>query len=277
MEIRDILLFLHAGASNAAALQIATGLARRHGAAITGCCLCADPAASIADSYAIGYAGAADVLDRRSAKVAAVAEPIKTAFQSAAAEAGVVADWSTPDPNEPPEALALRARFFDLAITARAEVSHHPARRLAEEVALGGGAPCLLAPGAAESAALSRVVVAWNGSAQAKRALDDALPLLKAAAAVQLLVLGDAPGWLEFCSPEQMVRRLARHDVDAELRITPRDGEGHGGDLAAACAAFDADLLVMGAYSHARGGEVLFGGATRDVLAEFAIPVLMSR
>jgi nucleotide-binding universal stress UspA family protein len=277
MEIRDILLFLHAGAPDAAAMQLAGAWAQAHGAAVTGCGLCPDPTAPPADCYAIGYAGAADVLDRRQARIEAAAHPAEAAFRSACAAAGVVADWTLPDPNERSEDLALRARFFDLTIVSRAPSPDHPSDELAEALALRSGAPCLLAPASPSARSGERVIVAWNGSTQARRALDDALPVLKRAKAVQLLVVGDSPGWLERCQPEQAVRRLARHDVDADLRIASRQGRRDGEDLARSCEAFDADLLVMGAYSHSPAKEAVLGGATRAILTDFPIAVLMSR
>jgi nucleotide-binding universal stress UspA family protein len=282
MEIRDILLFLHAGAPDAAALQLAGAWAQAHGAAVTGCGLCPDPNPPLSDCYAIGYAGASDVLDRRQTRIEAAAHPAEIAFRSACAAAGVVADWTLPDPNERSEDLALRARFFDLTVVSRAPAQDHPAqdhpaRELAEALALRSGAPCLLAPAGPPAHSGERVIVAWNGSIQAKHALDDALPVLRRAKAVQLLVVGDSPGWLERCQPEQVVRRLARHEVDADLRIASRQGRRNGEDLARNCEAFDADLLVMGAYSHTPAKEAVLGGATRAILADFPIPVLMSR
>lgn len=276
MEIRDILLFLHGDAPGLPAARLATAWAKDHGAAVTACCLCPDPAPSIADCYTIGLEGAADVLDRRKARVQAAAQPAESAFRAAAAEAGVVADWLLPDPNERAEELSLRARFFDLAIVPRAQGADHPARDLAEALALRSGAPCILTPDEPLGRPVQRIVLAWNGSVQARRAIDDALPLLKRASAVQLVVLGDSANWLDHCRAEQMIRRLARHEVDASLQITP-GAEGVAEDLAASCAAFEADLLVMGAYSRSRASETVLGGATRTVLAGFPIPVLMSR
>ncbi|MCI3179232.1 hypothetical protein C5708_03095 [Caulobacter sp. CCUG 60055] len=281
MDIRDILLFLHAGAPSDRAIALAAGWAKGHGATVTACCLCADPAPSNADCFAIGFAGAADVLDRRMARIEAAGRPVQVALCAAAAAAGIVVDWVLPDPNEPPEALALRALFFDLAIVPRAPVDDHPARELAEALVLRSGAPCVITPQTPAAKAVSnpsgrRIVLAWNGSPPARRAIDDAWPLLRRAEAVELLVLGEDPRWLDHCRPEQMLRRLERHGVRAELRVSPRDG-GTAGTLAQACAEFGADLLVMGAYSHPRARETVLGGATRTVLADFPIPVLMSR
>ena len=102
------------------------------------------------------------------------------------------------------------------------------------------------------------------------------MPLLHRAKAVELLVLGDNPRWLDYCRPGPVIRRLARHDVNATLKIA-RTRAPEGEALAKACKAFGADLLVMGACSHAWPSEILLGSATREVLADFPIPVLLSR
>ena len=162
-----------------------------------------------------------------------------------------------------------RAQVYDLAIVARG-----PTRSLASAIASQSGGPCILAA-RKPIGAFERIVVAWNGSPQARRALDDAMPLLRRAQIVELLVLGDDPAWLDHCSPERVIHRLARHGVAATLRILPHQG-GEGAALALACEAIGADLLVMGAYSHGQARESLLGGATRAVLADFPIPVLMA-
>jgi nucleotide-binding universal stress UspA family protein len=145
------------------------------------------------------------------------------------------------------------------------------------EGSLRGGTPCVVVPSTGDLGSSERIVVAWNGSAVAKRALDDAMPLLHRAKAVELLVLGDNPRWLDYCGPDPVIRRLARHDVDATLKIVRTGAPAEGEALAEACNAFDADLLVMGACNHAWPSEVLLGSATREVLADFPIPVLLSR
>jgi nucleotide-binding universal stress UspA family protein len=277
MEIRDILLFLHAAAPNEAALQMAVQLGRAHGASIAGCCLCASPPMSLADSFAVGYAGDADVLDRRRGKIDTTAHPVEMAFRAAAAVSGVAADWLVPDPSEPPEALARRALFFDLAVVPRAPTPDHPARELAEALALRSGGPCLIGPHEPSPPPFERIVVAWNGSAQARRALDDALPLLKTATAVQLLMLGDGADQVAARRPDQVLRRLARHGINATPRVVAEPRRPTAAALAEACADFDAGLLVMGAYSHGRAGELVLGGATRDVLADFPVAALLSR
>ena len=123
-----------------------------------------------------------------------------------------------------------------------------------------------------------RIMVAWNASREAARAVNDALPLLKGAEEVKILALtaqggigahGDLPG-------ADIAGHLARHGVraDAEHGVV-RDIEV-GPALLSAAADFGADLLVMGSYGRARMRELILGGVSREILRTMTVPVLMS-
>lgn len=278
MEIKDILLFLRAGAANDGPLATSAELARDHGAMVTGLCLCPEPEPSLSDSYAIGAEGEVEVLERLRRRVTAMVAPVEEAYDRAIRRPGRSAGWAICEPEEPPQFSALRARHFDLVVLRRPDLNEHPARDLAETLALAGGTPCLLVPESAGKARFGRIVVAWNGSAQAKRALEDALALLKRAAAVQLVIIeSEATAWVDEGEAEALLHHLARHGVDAQLRRLGKPHHDAGEVLLEACREFDADLLVMGAYSHSRGAEAILGGATRTVLSHAPIAVLMSR
>ena len=122
-------------------------------------------------------------------------------------------------------------------------------------------------------------MVGWNAGREAARAVADALPLLVRAAAVEVLIIdaergpaghGQEPG-------ADIARYLARHGAQVEVRRLSSDGEDLGRLLLSQAAAFGADLLVMGAYGHARLNELIFGGVTRTALRDADLPVLMSR
>jgi len=278
MEIRDILLFLEAGEPCAARLDLAVSLAERSGAALTGLCAWRMPALEPVDTYAVGLKAMDDVLLREEAAAGERIAPIKAAFSERTSRRNVESLWTLAALYESPQDLALHARCFDLAILRRPLVHDHEGRRLAERVALRSGTACLIVPEQPlRSASLDRVVLAWDGGREAKRAMDAAMDLLKAAANVRLVVVdGEGAECPPPLAPEVVLRHLARHGIAADLRRVHAAHEDAGPALLEHCAEFDADLLVMGAYGHSVAEEVVFGGATRAVLADAALPVMMA-
>jgi nucleotide-binding universal stress UspA family protein len=117
--------------------------------------------------------------------------------------------------------------------------------------------------------------VAWNGSREAARAVADALPLLAAAERVSILMVRPEPDGMGAPPGADVTHHLGRHGVKVEpVRID--DAGDVGALLLARCAAAGADVLVMGAYGHSRLRELVLGGATRTVLHETTLPVLLS-
>lgn len=274
MEIKDILVFLEAGAPCEARLDLTRTLAQRSGAAVSGLCVCSEPAMDFADSYVIGPSAVGEALAHRQAAIARQIEPTEAAFRASLAAGGCDCSWDAATPNTSPRDLALQARFFDLAILRRPDAGDGADRQLAELAALASGTPCLFTPEPVPAAGgLDHVVLAWNGRREAKRALDDGLTFMKAAARVTVVIAdGDASAE----DPAPLMRHLGRHGIAAGLERFHAVGEDAGSVLLRACVALDADLLVMGAYGHSRSAELVLGGATRTVLAEAALPVLMS-
>jgi nucleotide-binding universal stress UspA family protein len=163
------------------------------------------------------------------------------------------------------DALARGADLADLIVVSRSS-------GLAGDLALSASCPVLaLADGTPLRLPLGTACIAWDGGSEAARALKAAVPLLAQAAAVQVLtVLTDqAQGF----PPTEALRYLARHGIKAELTELVR-GNSVEETLAAEVARLDAGLLVMGAYSHSRLRELLFGGVTRFFLDEPAAPAL---
>lgn len=170
-------------------------------------------------------------------------------------------------------ALATAARGVDLTIVAgRAEggLGAALASGVEDLIAAAGGPVLVLPPAGASTEIGLRVLIGWNGSREAARATRDALPLLAAASDVALLSL-DAEGEDTLAAAGGM---LERHGVRAELLRRERGEAGKGEALLAVAAERAADLLVMGAYGHSRLRELMFGGATRDVLKGATLPVL---
>lgn len=140
-----------------------------------------------------------------------------------------------------------------------------------EQVILASDQPCLLvaADDTNESGRFERIAIGWNGSIEARRAIHSALPLLENAERVVLLC-GEQRryGGLRPCQPpNDMETYLRDHGVQVAYRpLEPENGRSDGETLLNAADEMGADLLIMGAYGHARLREWVLGGATRYAL-----------
>ncbi|MES2322781.1 MAG: universal stress protein [Pseudomonadota bacterium] len=183
--------------------------------------------------------------------------------------------------------LSLQARAADLVVISQAGPD---ARALEADlppyVITHSGRPVLLVPVAGGAASAGRrILVSWDGSREAARALQLALPLLRDAELVELAVFDVASG--EHAVADALAADplpwLARHGVTATLavhpvqrRFGPQRKHEVGEALLGRVAALSADLLVMGAYGHSRFRESILGGVTRTMLATMTVPVLMA-
>ena len=174
--------------------------------------------------------------------------------------------------------LNRMTRLFDIVIMEQANSEGSEGRRRkVEAVVFGAGRPVLIVPYIqARPASMKTILVAWDGSAPAARALGDALPLLTRADRVELLNVGakSLKGYDE--DGTAVIRHLARHGIDASFMHTLGTGD-IGNTLLSHAADISADLLVMGTYGHSRLREAVIGGVTRTLLESMTVPTLMSR
>ena len=203
------------------------------------------------------------------------------AFEVAARQVGVNSIERRCIDEEPGMGISLQARYCDLVVISQTDPDQflQPLRSgFPDYVLLNAPRPVLVLPLDATPATLGqRITVAWNGSAEAVRAIASALPLLQRARKVNLVVFdADISGELHGEVPgADIALYLARHGVPVEVT-----SGGAGIDVGASLLSFagknEADLIVMGAYGHSRFREILLGGMTRSVLASSTIPLWMS-
>ena len=174
------------------------------------------------------------------------------------------------------ELVAHAARLSDLIVIPHPDSDDAISSSEAlHAVLFDSGRPVIIAPKQAPSSIGRRVCIAWNGTAESAAAVLSALCWMHAADAVQVLYSDD----YQRRGPEaaELVDYLAGHGIAASsAAFKPRDGQVGAGLLAAA-AAFDCDLLAMGAYSHSRLRQLILGGVTRHVIGKAPLPVLMAR
>lgn len=176
----------------------------------------------------------------------------------------------------PGRALGPLARYFDLTVLEQPNPDVSDDREIMLESALfETGRPVLIVPHVPIAPfRLETVLIGWDGSATAARALSDAMPFLAQAKRTEVVTVAEADAEVDRFG-DRIIRHLARHGVSAKFRRIPSAGDIANTMLSHA---FDtqADLLVMGGYGHSRFREFVLGGATRGILNAMTLPVLMS-
>jgi nucleotide-binding universal stress UspA family protein len=144
-----------------------------------------------------------------------------------------------------------------------------------ERFVLGAGRPVLILPYKGDvKLKTDQMMVAWNDTRESSRATFDALPFLQKAKRTRIVTVDVAP---RGTIPGAVIAEsLDRHGVKTEITNISSDGMTVGDTLLRAAKDYGAGLLVLGAYGHSRFAELIFGGATRDVLRNMDCPVLMS-
>lgn len=208
---------------------------------------------------------------------------LQKSFSQSAQDAGVAASWRQGEAGTPAECAARHARCSDMLVVGQANPQDPEAATgndFVEQVLLSTGRPVMVLPLAGTFNTVgTRVVYCWDRGREAARALADAAPLLRHAAALQVLTLdegADTRGDREipfedlaaYCSchgfPQPEHEDRDTRDIDI------------GNAILTSAADFNADLIVMGAYGHSRMRELVMGGATRSLLKAMTAPVLFS-
>jgi nucleotide-binding universal stress UspA family protein len=176
----------------------------------------------------------------------------------------------------PAHYVTRRAQAADLVILGQRTPDHATGLDAPEEVVLACGRPVLIVPYAGHIERIGEVaVVAWNGSREAARAAQDALPLLTASASVTVLLVNPEEE-ADKEDADNLVAHLARHGLNAKKLVVQGDILAVSDTILARVTGLGADLLVMGAYGHSRLREMILGGVTQDVLRNMNVPVLMA-
>ncbi len=188
------------------------------------------------------------------------------------------ASWQVAE-GHAPSVLAHVADWADLLVLERDAGTAWSSPHELGVLVLHAGMPVILVPPSASDARLERIAIGWNASPEAMRAIHAALPLLRRAA--QVVLIADtrrtatlAPGWKPGFD---ILAYLRRHGITPQHAFIDADEGEAGSALLEAAGSAQCDLLVMGAYGRSRLSEWAFGGATRHVLQEAVMPVLLHR
>ena len=201
------------------------------------------------------------------------------AFNSAALRCGVRNEQrlERPAASDVAGTIADHARLADLTLIPVKQDGS--SEKLVEVLLFGSGRPVLLCPeelAAGLSVTFDNVVIAWDHSAPAARAVADSLPLLQSAATVRIITATDGKTPREVSSGEALLVHLAEHGIKAVFEAVPIDGSSIGKVFESYVRSHTTDLLVMGAYRHSRLNEIIWGGATKTVIGRPPCWVMMS-
>lgn len=201
-------------------------------------------------------------------------------FEAAAKRAGVSAETRTlsASVSGASDMLARLARRFDLVVVGQPDRELSTPDEVLDEAALfDSGRPVLFVPFIQKDGLkLDRVLVCWDGSRAATRAIADSLPFLKKAGQVEIVMVASKSAKGDEIAGVDLGQHLARHGLKVDVkRITSPDIDVASTILSHA-ADSSADLIVMGGYGHSRLREFVLGGVTKSILETMTVPVLMS-
>lgn len=276
MAIQDILIHADSTYSFEARLKYTIALAKKNNAHLT--------ALYVVPKYIIpAYAGVPmdpGILQQTMDFERELAKSTRIKLETITSRKGCKVEWREEE-GDPTRCLNTQGRYFDLAVLGQTDPAWNDdyITGSTNELIVNLGRPCLVVPfaGVPDKPA-KRILVAWNGSSSASRAINDAMPILQSADLVEVLSVnpeknnfdeGDIPS-------ADISLHLARHGVKAVAKGTHAKNASNGELVLSHASNMGADMIVMGAYGHSRFRELIFGGTTRYLLKHMTVPVFMS-
>ncbi len=274
--------------SGVPSLEVGLRLAAAFSGHVTGLHVRVDPASAV-PLVGEGMSGAMveEMMAAAEKQAASRAEAARRAFDDTCARHGVPlaaappvtgfsAEWVDVVGREE-EVVAWRGRLSDLVVMTRPRDHGESRATMTTNAALlDSGRPLLLAPPEPPAELGRTIAIAWNGSAEAGRAVAMAMPLLARAEAVSILSVSEDERGDGAAAAGELAAYLAWHGIAARCdRLTVAPHAHAGEALVAECVDLGADLLVMGAYTHSRLRQLILGGVTRHVLHHAPLACLM--
>jgi nucleotide-binding universal stress UspA family protein len=277
MGLNDIVVYVDSAEAAKARAEFAVALAKARGAHLIGVAFAPTTLLPLYGAD-VGFADMTEVLESLKTQGANALDAFKS--RAVAEELSCETRLMQGMSDEFPHDFAYAARHADLTILGQPRDGDPLIGQyaLVERCLFASGRPVIIVPAAPEKLALDgTVAAAWDGSAEAARAINDALAFLKAASRVVLLV-GVTAEQAEEGAPrtDDMVAHLKRHGVMAEAMPFKLSEGDVGRQLLSAAKGVGTTLMVMGAFHHSRWREFILGGVTLTVLEEATIPLFMA-
>jgi len=274
--IKDIVVNLTGGHPQDFASAYAISLAAGFGAHLAGIGFIYEPV--IPGSLLGGMP--TDMIEAQREENSRTAKDAIARFEHAAKAAGISTETRSVDASVAggPDLFGRIARRFDLAVVGQARREQGASEELMIEGALfGSGRPLIVVPHAhKQGLKLDRILICWDGSRPAARAIADSLPLLQRGRSIDIVVVTGERDKSGEITGTNMRRHLARHGINVEIKHITGAGSGVQNAILAHATESGADFMVLGGYGHSRLREFILGGVTRSILRSMVVPVLMS-
>jgi len=283
MDRKTIAVFIDASPSGQRRAVHAATLAQRWGATVVGVQVVAEPSPMPRYMYnARGRGAVAQVLaceQQLAADARAVALVTGERFRAQCARLKVHGEFRSIGPGQASQEAILNAFQSDLVVAGHPEPHGLPPHMMPERILLESGGPLLIIPNAWQGETIGeKIVIGWNATREARHAVADAMAFLVAAESVTVLLIDPEEHWGHGQEPgADVALYLTRHGAPVAVEKLATRGSSVAEALLGYVEQHAADLLVLGAYSHARVRELLLGGVTRTLLARMPVPVLISR
>ncbi len=281
MNWKTVAVFLDDSPQGAKIGECALELAHGCGAHLIGLHgISSNPAEHPSDSFARGKEAIHGVIARLRSAEEQKSLAVGCFLTALSLKQGVSAEFRMIRSDRADDDMVLNSLHCDLVIIGHPYAHGLPKSWSPERLLMASGVPVLIIPDGWKSPTIgSKVLVAWNASREARRAMADAMPFLSTAQCVTVLVVdavknahkhGEEPG-------ADIALYLARHGAHVDVQQATSDGTPIAEVILSRAVDRGMDLIVVGAYSHARWAEIIFGGVTRTLLTQMPIPVLVSR
>lgn len=274
--LKDVLVYLSAGDGGNAAARYAVSLGQAFDAHVAGVAFAFNPVipASVMGGISAELIESQRTENEKAARAATERFGKLTKGEGISAETRVLGGTLAGSA----ETFGQLARRFDISVVAQADPNQLAAEDLIVESALfNSGRPVVVVPYIQRDALkLDRIVVCWDGSRAAARAIGDAMPLLKRAKAVDVLIVASDRPKSDETPGADIGQHLARHGIKVEVKRVQRADVDVPNTILSYAADNSTDFIVMGGYGHSRLREFVLGGVTRSMLQSMTVPVLMS-
>jgi nucleotide-binding universal stress UspA family protein len=284
MALKDLLVYLDGSDTAQVRLDVAARLAQSRSAHLTGLHVTEFMPPPLLPVETVGYLNTAQVEDMSEQwreQQSAAAQRAEDKFWDRLRAGGIEGEFRIAS-GPVARTVALHARYADLVIVGQTDPDEPaPSARngIVEEALFSSGRPVLVIPYSGQFDSLGRrVLVGWNATREAARAVNDAIPLIEGAELVTVLAVnprrgiagtGDVPS-------VDIAQHLAHHGIKVTASHTVAEEIGIGDVLLNSASDLGADLIVVGGYGHSRVRELILGGVTRTLLQTMTVPVLLS-